>query len=123
MAIGTDTPFPRLTPGFSLHDEMGLYADAGIAPVDVLRSATSVNARVLAIEARAGRIAPGLDADLVAVRGNPLGDIRAINAVEMVTRMGEVLDPEKLHREVEATFDETPDDAITNDLLDRLEMH
>ena len=45
VAIGTDTPFPRLTPGFSLHDEMGLYADAGIAPVDVLRSATSVNAR------------------------------------------------------------------------------
>ena len=122
VAIGTDTPFPRLTPGFSLHDEMGLYADAGIAPVDVLRSATSVNARVLAIEARAGRIAPGLDADLVAVRGNPLGDIRAINAVEMVARRGEVLDPEKLHREVEATFDETPDDSITNDLLDRLEM-
>ena len=41
----------------------------------------------------------------------------------MVTRRGEVLDPEKLHREVEATFHETPDDAITNDLLDRLEMH
>ena len=123
VAIGTDTPFPRLTPGFSLHDEMGLYADAGIAPVDVLRSATSVNARVLAIEARAGRIAPGLDADMVAVRGNPLDDIRDVNAVEMVARRGEILDPEKLHREVEATFDETPDDAITNDLLDRLEMH
>ena len=122
VAIGTDTPFPRLTPGFSLHDEMGLYADAGIAPVDVLRSATSVNARVLAIEARAGRIAPGLDADLVAVLGNPLDDIRDVNALAMVARRGEILDPESLYREVKATFAETPDDAITNDLLDRLKM-
>ena len=122
VAIGTDTPFPRLTPGFSLHDEMGLYADAGIAPVDVLRSATSVNARVLAIEARAGRIAPGLDADMVAVLGNPLDDIRDVNAIAMVARRGEILDPESLYREVKATFAETPDDAITQDLLDRLEM-
>lgn len=122
VAIGTDTPFPRLPPGFSLHDEMGVYADAGIAPVDILRSATSVNARVLAIEDRAGRIAPGLDADLVAVRGNPLDDIRDVNATELVARRGEVLDPEKLYREVESTFGETPDDAITQDLLDRLKM-
>ena len=122
VAIGTDTPFPRLPPGFSLHDEMGVYADAGIAPVDILRSATSVNARVLAIESRAGRIAPGLDADLVAVRGNPLDDIRDVNAIAMVARRGEILDPESLYREVEATFGETPDDAITQDLLDRLTM-
>ena len=122
VAIGTDSPFPRLPPGFSLHDEMGVYADAGIAPVDILRSATSVNAGVLAIEGRAGRIAPGLDADLVAVRGNPLDDIRHVNAVEMVARRGEILDPEKLYREVRATFDHTPDDAITQDLLDRLKM-
>ena len=122
VAIGTDSPFPRLPPGFSLHDEMGVYADAGIAPVDILRSATSVNARVLRIEARAGRIAPGLDADMVAVLGNPLDDIRDVNALAMVARRGEILDPEKLHREVKATFDETPDDAITNDLLDRLKM-
>ncbi len=122
VAIGTDTPFPRLPPGFSLHDEMGVYADAGIAPVDILRSATSVNARVLAIEDRTGRIAPGLDADLVAVRGNPLDDIRDVNAIELVARRGEILDPEKLYSEVASTFDETPDDAITQDLLDRLKM-
>ena len=122
VAIGTDSPFPRLPPGFSLHDEMGVYADAGIAPVDILRSATSVNARVLRVEGRAGRIAPGLDADLVAVRGNPLHDIRDVNNVQMVARRGEILDPAKLLREVESTFGHTPDDAITQDLLDRLKM-
>jgi imidazolonepropionase-like amidohydrolase len=122
VAIGTDSPFPRLTPGFSVHDEMGVHTDAGIAPVDVLRSATSVNARVLAIDDRTGRIAPGLDADLVAIRGNPLDDIRQVGNIEMVARRGQVLDSDKLRHDVEATFDETPDDAITQDLLDRLKM-
>jgi len=120
VAIGTDTPFPLLTPGFSLHDEMGVYADAGIEPVDVLRSATSVNAKLLGIESRTGHIRPGFEADLVAVRGNPLRDIRHVGNVEFVTRRGQVMDRERLRRDVEATFDETPDDAITNDLFDRL---
>ena len=121
VAIGTDTPFPRLTPGFSLHDEMGLYVDAGIGPVDVLRSATSVNAKVLGIESRTGRIEPGFAADLVAVRGDPLEDICVIANVELVARRGQVLDRKKLRRDLESTFDATPDDAITNDLLARLE--
>ena len=53
----------------SVHDELAMYTDAGIPAVDALRSATSINARVLGIDGRTGSIRPGLRADLVAVRG------------------------------------------------------
>lgn len=122
-AIGTDTPFPRVTPGFSLHDEMGMYVDAGIKPVDVLKSATSINASLLRIDSNVGLLHEGFQADLLAVRGNPISDIRDIQKTELVIRKGLPLNHEKLRKDTEATFDQTPDDAITNDLLDRLKMN
>ena len=123
VALGTDVPFPRLPPGFSVHDELGMYVDAGLDPVDALRSATSVNATVLGIESRAGRVAAGLAADLVAVKGDPLQDIRDVGNVELVVRSGQILDRTELRRAADASFAETPNDAITNDLLDRIESH
>ncbi len=123
VALGTDVPFPRLPPGFSVHDELGMYVDAGLDPVDALRSATSVNATVLGIESRAGRVAAGLAADLLAVKGDPLQDIRDVGNVELVVRSGQILDRTELRRAADASFAETPNDAITNDLLDRIESH
>ena len=123
VALGTDVPFPRLPPGFSVHDELGMYVDAGLDPVDALRSATSVNATVLGIESCAGRVAAGLAADLVAVKGDPLQDIRDVGNVELVVRSGQILDRTELRRAADASFAETPNDAITNDLLDRIESH
>ena len=123
VALGTDVPFPRLPPGFSVHDELGMYVDAGLDPVDALRSATSVNATVLGIESRAGRVAAGLAADLLAVKGDPLQDIRDVGNVELVVRSGQILDRTELRRAADASFAETPTDAITNDLLDRIESH
>jgi imidazolonepropionase-like amidohydrolase len=119
-AIGTDTPFPRLAPGFSLHDEMANYVDAGIKPVDALRSATSVNAKVLKKESIIGKIAKGFDADFVAVKGNPINDIRDIQNTELVIRKGMVISQEKIQKDLKSTFDNIPNDAITLDFLDRI---
>jgi len=47
VALGTDTPFPHEIPGFAVHDELSLYVDAGLSPVDALRCATATNARVV----------------------------------------------------------------------------
>ena len=120
-AIGTDTPFPRLAPGFSLHDEMGHYVDAGIKPVEVLKSATSVNAKVLNLESNIGKIKSGFNADFVVVRGNPLNDIRDIQKTQLVVRKGMVISQEKLQKDLKVTFDNIPNDAITLDFLDRIE--
>jgi imidazolonepropionase-like amidohydrolase len=51
--------------------EMELMVEYGMQPLDVLRSATSVNADVFGYGDIIGRIKPGMMADLVAVEGNP----------------------------------------------------
>jgi imidazolonepropionase-like amidohydrolase len=65
--------------------------DAGETPMDALMSATSVSAESLRLGDRIGAIAPGLDADLVAVAGNPLDDITAVRRVAFVMKSGKVV--------------------------------
>ena len=118
VALGTDTPFPHLVPGMSVHDELAMYTDAGIPAVDALRSATAINARVLGIDDRTGTIRPGLRADLVAVRGNPLERIEDIENVHCTVREGRRFEPSGLMEVHKSTFDSEPDGAVTRDLLD-----
>ena len=118
VALGTDTPFPHLVPGMSVHDELAMYTDAGIPAVDALRSATSINARVLGIDDMTGSIKPGRRADFVAVRGNPLERIEDIENVSCTVREGRRFEPSGLMRDFRTTFDREPDGAVTRDLLD-----
>lgn len=68
--------------------ELELLVEYGVPAVEALRSATSVNARVLHLEDRIGRVAPGLLADLVAVRGDPTVEIAAVRRVAFVMKDG-----------------------------------
>jgi imidazolonepropionase-like amidohydrolase len=61
----------------------------GFSAADALASATSVAAQACGIGKRKGRIAPGHDADLVAVGGDPLRDLNALLDVRAVFRAGE----------------------------------
>jgi len=67
--------------------EMILMADYGMKPIDVLKSATSVNARVFGLKGLGG-IKPLFLADLVAVQGNPDQDIKAVKQVKFVMKDG-----------------------------------
>ena len=60
----------------------------GMSIVDALRSATSVDARVLHMEDKIGRVRPGLFADLIAVEGDPLRDLLALRRVRLVMKSG-----------------------------------
>jgi imidazolonepropionase-like amidohydrolase len=68
--------------------ELELMVSYGMKPVDALRSATSIDARILHIDSRLGRIAPGLLADLIAVEGDPTTDIAVLRRVRFIMKEG-----------------------------------
>ena len=68
-----------------------LLARAGIRNMQVIQAATSVAAEAIGIGASVGTVEVGKEADLVAVRGDPLADIRCLNEVVMVVRAGEIV--------------------------------
>jgi len=71
--------------------EMELMVAYGMRPLDVLISATSGNARIFGLSERLGSVKPGLLADLVAVEGDPTGNISAVRAVRLVMKGGQVV--------------------------------
>lgn len=70
--------------------EMEMMVSYGMKPLDVLRSATSVNADVFHISDEVGRIKPGLLADIVVVEGDPSGNITQVRKVKLVMKNGVV---------------------------------
>ena len=64
--------------------------DGGETPANALLSGASVAAQSLGLDKSSGAIAPGLDADIIAVEGNPLDDITAVRHVSFVMKGGRV---------------------------------
>ena len=116
LGAGTDSPFINLLPGFGLHDELAQYVDAGLRPVDALRAATVTNARLIGMENQIGRIRPGMDADLLAVMGNPLERIDDLGNVEAIFRRGISLLPANLYTSAKDYFTSPINDPIVGDL-------
>ena len=85
IAFGTDA-------GVFKHGENArefvYMVETGYPPMDAIRSATGVNARVLGMEDRIGAIEPGLLADIIAVDADPLSDISALRDVSFVMKDG-----------------------------------
>jgi imidazolonepropionase-like amidohydrolase len=67
--------------------EMELMVDYGMSPLDVLRSATAINAQIFHLQ-DLGRIQKGFLADLIAVKGNPIENISKMKEVNFVMKDG-----------------------------------
>ena len=68
--------------------ELEMMVDYGMQPIDVLRSSTSISAKVMDMDHLIGRLQNGLLADIIVVNGNPSVDISALRDVEMVMKGG-----------------------------------
>src|SRR3712207_9412844 len=75
------------------------YVAAGLAPRDILKAMTTNAARLLGVERDRGAISPGMYADIIATRGNPLEDINALKQVSFVMKYGAVVKEEKKRSE------------------------
>jgi hypothetical protein len=93
--------------GYTLHHELELYVQAGIAPDDVLRMATWTPALVMGVDKDRGVIAPGKLADMILVDGDPTKNIRDINNITTVIKGGKVYDPAEIEKALGITPRET----------------
>ena len=87
IAFGTDS-------GVSAHgdnaQEFALLVRAGLTPLEAIQAATVGAAEHLKITSEAGRLAPGMPADLIAVSGDPMSDVTELQRVRFVMKSGQV---------------------------------
>lgn len=88
IAFGTDA-------GVSKHgrnaDEFELLVRFGLTPMEAIQAATVNAADLLGVADIAGSLEPGKSADIIAVKGDPLADIKALKSVSFVMARGEVV--------------------------------
>jgi imidazolonepropionase-like amidohydrolase len=103
LLAGTDAyGFVLVPPGRSMLAELEILVEAGIPPLEVLRSATIEPARFLRREQEFGLVAPGHRADLLLLDGNPLDDMGALREPRAVMLRGQWLERAALDAMVDA---------------------
>lgn len=88
VAFGTDS---GVSPHGQNAREFGLMAQAGMSPADCLVAATIHAATLCGVQDQVGTLEPGKQADVIAVRGDPLADVTVLERVTFVMRGGEVV--------------------------------
>lgn len=92
LLAGTDLSTPWIIAGFALHEELALLVEAGLTPLEALRTATLNPAKYFGETARFGSVAPGKLADMVLLDADPIADIRNTSRIRAVIADGRYLD-------------------------------
>jgi imidazolonepropionase-like amidohydrolase len=87
IVAGTDAGW-RYTPFDALPAEMALMEQCGLSAMEVIVAATGAAAVAIGIDDHVGMIREGLDADIIAVEGDPLLDMRALRELRLVMQQG-----------------------------------
>ena len=96
IIAGTDSPWPYLIPGFSLHDELMMLHRAGLTPAEALTAATREASLRLGVDRLTGTLDRGKAADLLVTEGNPISEMADIRRVREVFRGGRQVDVARL---------------------------
>ena len=91
MAAGTDSGTPGVVIGKGLHKELELMVEAGISPMEAIMAGTRNAADNLGKANELGTIEPRKLADIIAVSGDPLKDIRDTREIKLVIKDGKIL--------------------------------
>ena len=120
IGVGEDAGYIYSTYGFGYVRELELLREAGFHPLEVIRSATLLNARILGVDDEIGSVEVGKKADLVIVSENPLqnlktlyatghlrlntktGNVERVGGVDFTIRDGIVYDAAVLREEIRA---------------------
>jgi len=112
LLAGTDTTAmflsPYCFPGFGLHDELVLFTQAGLSPMEALQTATYNPAKFLGKLDSMGTVEQGKIADLVLLDANPLQDINNTQKIAAVVAGGKIFHRaalQKMLAQVEAQDD------------------
>jgi imidazolonepropionase-like amidohydrolase len=87
VAYGTDS---GVQPHGLNARQFAIFVDAGMTPLQAIRSATVVNAELLHMQGQVGTLKPGAFADIIAVEGDPLADVRTLERPVWVMKGGKV---------------------------------
>jgi imidazolonepropionase-like amidohydrolase len=102
VAMGTDAGNIGTLHGPSVFREMALMTQAGLTPLQVLRTATVGGAMAMGMPDDIGTIAPGKLADLVVLDADPLADVANLSQARYVMKGGKVFEPKVLVRSISA---------------------
>ncbi len=120
VGVGEDAGYIYSTYGFGLIRELELLEEAGFHPLEVVRAATLINARILGVDDQIGSVEVGKKADLVIVPENPLqnfktlyatghirldeetGEVVRVGGVEATVKDGIIYDGETLRADIRA---------------------
>jgi enamidase len=91
IAAGTDSGTPGVVIGKGLHKELELMVEAGISPMEAIMAGTKNAANNLGKASELGTIESGKLADIIAVSGDPLKDIRDTREIKLVIKDGKTL--------------------------------
>ena len=93
IASGSDMylTLPHKNRGQASLAVLSAYAEEGMTPMEIIRAATSSAAELLGWQDRIGSLEPGKFADIMAVPGDPLKDVTALQRAHFVMKGGIVI--------------------------------
>ena len=100
VGMGTDSAYPTVWFGESMHRELEIWVnEAGVPPQRTLQAATHDNARILNIDGKTGSIQAGLEGDVLVVEGDPSQNISDTRNIRYLFSNGKLVDRESLTRQ------------------------
>lgn len=100
---GTDTSSWNFqVPGATLHDELEIFVEAGLSPLEALQTATTNVADYMQVEGYDGTVSVGQEADFVILDNDPLEDIHNTTKISVVVLDGNLIEKAELNKLLES---------------------